>query len=61
MGAKHGIFGLGFLYALAILEVDLRHRIVEANQLGQFLQIIVYLLIADNWKDGTSGENVLYF
>ena len=60
MGAKDCVFGFGLLYALTILVVDLGDWGIEAGQLGQFLQILVHLLVADNRKNGAAGKNAVF-
>lgn len=60
MGAEDGIFGLRLFNALAVLVVDLGDGGVDAGQFGQFLQVIVHLLVADDWKDGAAREDAVF-
>ena len=57
VGSNDGVFGLGLLNALAVLVVDLGDGGVEAGQLGQLLQVVVHLLVADDGESGAAGED----
>lgn len=60
VGAEDGVLGLRLFNALAVLVVNLGDGGVESGQLGQFLQIVVHLLVADNRKNGAAGEDAVF-
>ena len=60
VGAEDRVLGLGLFDALAVLVVNLGDGGVDARQLGQLLQVVVHLLVADDGEDGAAGEDLVF-